>query len=191
MSELLIETMEALLPPRIWIVGHTGSGKSTLAKQLARRLGVEPTHLDDLFWQPKWVGLPDDEFRARVDAVVRRPSWVVEGNYKVVRRHFWDRADLVVWLDLPLRTTFPRVFWRTVGRSLTGRRVCNGNRESLWRAFFSKDSILLWSLSMHRRHRRSYELETVGRNVLRFRSTGALRRWLRTVDEALAVGRAK
>lgn len=175
------------LPQRIWIVGHTGSGKSTLARVLARQLEVEATHLDDMFWQPGWKGLNEPEFRERVRAVVTRPSWVIDGNYKAVRRLFWDRADLVIWLDLPLHVTFPRVAWRTFSRMLTREQVCNGNRESFFTTLFSKHSILWWSLSMHLNQRRRYENETVGRNLLHLRSTRELGDWLRRVDHAPAV----
>ncbi len=167
------------LPRRIWIVGHTGSGKSTLARELARRLGIEPTHLDDIFWQPRWQSLPEHEFMERVREIIARPSWVIDGNYRSVRRQYWDQADLVIWLDLPLRVTFPRVCWRTFCRWLTRARVCNGNRETFANTFLRKDSILWWCLSMHRSHRRRYALETEGRNCLQLRSPRSVRQWLR------------
>lgn len=187
MSEPAGDPSTFRLPQRIWIVGHTGSGKSTLARVLARRIGLEPTHLDDIFWQPRWQGLGEPEFRERVRAVVSRPEWVIDGNYKAVRRLFWDRAELVIWLDLPLSVTFPRVAWRTFSRMLTREQVCNGNRESLATTLFSKHSILWWSLSMHGSQRRRYENETAGRNVVRLRSQREIGEWLRRIDHAPAV----
>lgn len=168
-------------PSRIWIVGHTGSGKSTLAAALAARLGLTPIHLDEHFWLPGWQETPFEEFREKLGPLVARERWVVEGNYKGVRRHFWDRADLVVWLDLPLHVTFPRVLLRTFRRWRTRERICNGNVESLRTTFLSRDSILWWSLSRHWVHRWHYERECVGRPHVRLRSARAVREWLASV----------
>jgi hypothetical protein len=51
---------------------------------------------------------------------------------------------------------FSRVLWRTLSRVVTRTDVCNGNRESLRMALFSRDSILLWAFTTFARNRRRY-----------------------------------
>ena len=166
------------LPARLWIVGPPGSGKSTLAEILAAGLGIAPTSLDDLHWEPGWIERSWEDLRARVEPVVRGPSWVVEGNYDRVRRPLIERADLVVWLDLPLSVCLPRLLARTFDRALRGTPCCNGNREGLLRTFTTKESILWWALTMDRGRRAQLELELAGLPHVRLRHPAAVGRWL-------------
>src|SRR4051812_3941900 len=101
------------LPPRIWIVGPPGAGKSSVADVLARRLGVEATHLDDLHWEPGWKERSSDDLARRVESALAAPAWVVDGNYLGALRSFMTRADLVLWIDLPLSVCVPRLLLRT------------------------------------------------------------------------------
>ena len=158
------------LPRRIWIVGPTGAGKSTVAAALAARLGVSAVHLDDLHWAPGWVERSEQDLIDRLAPLVAGDAWVVDGNYSHARRAHGGRAELFVWLDLPFRTTFPRLLRRAVNRSFSGETCCNGNRESLSRAFLHKDSILLWSIRTRFIGRRDYAEEFATRPHLRLRS---------------------
>jgi len=49
---------------RIVVIGTTSSGKSTLAENLSKKLDLDFVELDALYWQPNWVGTPDEEFAA-------------------------------------------------------------------------------------------------------------------------------
>ena len=66
------------------MVGSSGSGKTHLARVLARRLGREHIEIDRLHWGEGWSRRPD--FREKVEALVGREQWVIEGNYR--RRRF-------------------------------------------------------------------------------------------------------
>jgi hypothetical protein len=48
------------------------------------------------------------------------------------------------------------VIWRTLKRTLLRQKLWHGNRESIRQAFFSHDSILLWSFSTFGKNRRRY-----------------------------------
>ena|SRR3989338_10658687 len=48
---------------KIFIIGRSGSGKSTFAKQLAQKLNLKVTHLDQLFW------LNEKEWRKKMKKV--------------------------------------------------------------------------------------------------------------------------
>ena len=86
------------------IASASGNGKTTLGRELALRLGVPFVELDALVHGPGWVETPDDVLRAQVEPIVASDSWVIDGAY----RHklgdlVLDAADVVVWLDLPIR----------------------------------------------------------------------------------------
>jgi len=144
---------------RVNLVGSSGSGKSTLGRALAQALGQPVVEIDDLFWGPNWTPTPDETFLPRLSAALAQAQWVLDGNYDRTRTLKWARATLVVWIDPPYPRVLWQVFLRTLKRSLGNVRLWrHGNRESLRRAFLSKDSILLWSFQNLRRIRRRYAL---------------------------------
>ena len=96
-----------------------------------RELGARHIELDSLYHQPDWTPLADEEFRLRVDEATGDGRWVVDGNYSAIREIVWDRADTVVWFDLPYATVLARTIRRTLRRTLTREELWNGNREPL------------------------------------------------------------
>jgi len=172
------------LPDRIWVVGPSGSGKSTLATRLAAVLGLAATHLDDLHWEPDWVEASEEVTAARIAAVARTPRWIIDGNYSRYRRRHLERIQLIVWLDLPLHVTFPRLLRRGLRRSLTGEPCCNGNRETLTRTFLHRDSLLLYVLTAGLRSYRAIGREIRDLPHVRLRSAREADRWLARVAQA-------
>jgi adenylate kinase family enzyme len=143
---------------RVSVVGNSGSGKTTFARDLAGRLGVPHTELDSVFHQPGWTPLPPDEFRAAIGEVAARDAWVVDGNYREVRELLWHRADTVVFMDLPRHEVLSQLVPRTLRRLVMREELWNGNREELHN-LLSRDpeqSIILWSVTQHRKYRRRY-----------------------------------
>jgi hypothetical protein len=55
--------------------GVTGSGKTTLAAQIAERTGLPWHSVDDLTWEPDWVGVPFDEQRMRIEGICSDDRW--------------------------------------------------------------------------------------------------------------------
>jgi adenylate kinase family enzyme len=142
--------------PRVVVVGTSASGKTTFAARLAASLGVPRVELDELFWGPDWQSKPAAEFVRLTEQATAGGRWVVDGNYAIARECIWPRANTIVWLNYGM----PRVLWqglrRTVGRAVSGAELWHGNRESFRRAFLSKDSILLWIVTTHRRRTREF-----------------------------------
>jgi adenylate kinase family enzyme len=168
---------------RVSVVGSSGSGKTTFAAQLAARLGVPHVELDAIWWGPNWTHLDAETFAANVDAATAADAWVCDGNFSAVRPIVLDRADTVVWLDLPLRTCLARMLRRTARRVRSGEELWGGNRES-WREVFVGREALVWRLvSQHRRKRRDYAarfgaMDPDRLRVLRFRTSADADRWL-------------
>jgi adenylate kinase family enzyme len=138
------------------VVGSSCSGKTTFAARLASLLSVPHIELDALHWRPGWTEAPPGEFRAAVAAATSAERWVSDGNYGVVRDLVWGRATAVIWLNYPFSIVLCRGLCRTVRRAVRREDLYSGNRESLRRAFLSRDSILWWVVTTYRRRRRQY-----------------------------------
>ena len=137
---------------RINIIGTSGSGKSTFARSLAEVLQLPYFEMDQLFWKPEWVESTDEEFLPKVEQVAEGPQWVLDGNYSRTSVIKLNRAQLLVWIDLPFLTTTFSVTCRAIKRSFSKKELWpdTGNRESLQKSFFSKDSIIWWSITHYR-----------------------------------------
>lgn len=173
-------------PQRVWVCGLSGSGKTTIARRLARILGVPHVELDALHWRhhPDW-GMPtDEEFLPDVREATVGDRWVVEGNYSRSRDIFWPRVELMVWLDLPLRTASWRVLLRTLRRIRSNDQLLWGvQRETVRNALLTWDGLVLWNLRVHRRRHRTYsglveEAGARGTEVVRLRSQREVEAWL-------------
>jgi adenylate kinase family enzyme len=172
---------------RVSVVGGCCTGKTTTSRALAATLGVPHIELDALHHDAGWQEAPADVLRARVEkAIADAPDgWVADGNYHgKLGRLVLERADTVVFLDLPQRTAFRRVLWRTSRRALTREELWNGNRESL-RLAFSGDSIIWWVLTNHRSHRAKWPERVAGLpnlELVRLRSPREVDAWLQSIQ---------
>ena len=95
---------------RIVVTGLAGSGKSTLSLALAAKTSLPVIHLDLHFWKPGWVAPSETEWRARQCDVLAGDAWIADGNYHETLDLRLERADTVVFLDMP--------WWRCSGRAL-------------------------------------------------------------------------
>ena len=170
---------------RVVVFGTTGSGKSRLAERLGARTGLRIVELDALNWGADWQPAPIELLRHRVERETRDGDWIVVGNYDSVRDLTWRLADTLVWLDLPFALVIWRLFWRTLRRSVTKENLWgSGNTESLFRSFFTRQSILLYAMKTHgrNRHRFTIECEFLGKDktVVHLRSRREVERFLAT-----------
>ena len=97
---------------RIAIIGSAGTGKSTLARRLGELTGLSVIHLDALYWGPGWVATPREEWDAIIAEAVSQEPWIIDGNYGRTMEARLERADTVVFLDLPRVVYLWRVFKR-------------------------------------------------------------------------------
>lgn len=143
---------------RVNVVGTSSSGKTTFARALAVLLDLPHVELDALHWGKNWSPATRDEMRERVAAVAAADAWVIDGNYSVARDLVWSRAELVVWLDYPLRTVLGRYVTRTRRRIRDDEEIWpgTGNRERLSMHLLGRGSLLWWILSTYHRRRREY-----------------------------------
>ena len=86
---------------RVLVDGMMGSGKSTFARALAAKTGLPVIHLDVHYWKPGWVRPSDDEWRERQRALLAGDTWIIDGNYNETLALRLERAETVVFLDVP------------------------------------------------------------------------------------------
>lgn len=170
---------------RIIVIGTTSSGKSTLAEKLAQKLALDFVELDALYWQPNWVGTPDEEFTAKVDAATRGDRWVVAGNYSRTRPITWSRAQLIIWLDYAFPVVFWRLITRTIRRNLSKEVLWGTNTDRFWIHFklWSNDSLVTWLFKTYWRRKREiptfFEIPEYGHlELLHFKTPKETEIWL-------------
>jgi adenylate kinase family enzyme len=161
------------------ISSASGSGKTTLGRALAERLGVPFTELDALHHGPNWTEATPDELRAKVEPIVSQDAWVVDGAYTgKLGDLVLERADTVVWLDLPLRVWLPRLVRRSVRRIRGREALWNDNRETVRGAFLGRDALIPFALRAHFSRRRRYPTKLARYPVIRLRTQREIERFL-------------
>jgi len=119
---------------RIAITGPSGCGKTTLAAELAHSLGLRHVEIDALHHGPDWESCGAELLRERVVAATEGDDWVADSTYHgMLGDLVVERADVLVWLDLPLRVVMSRLLRRTHRRSRDKTVLWNGNVEPGWR----------------------------------------------------------
>jgi len=96
------------------IVGQPGSGKSTLARTMGSILNLPVFHIDLIHWKSGWVPRPGPEKDQLCAQVHAKDTWIFEGGRSPTWPERLDRADVLVWIDLPLTLRAWRVFSRTL-----------------------------------------------------------------------------
>lgn len=138
----------------------SGNGKTTMGRILAQHLGVPFYELDALHHGPNWSEPTAEEFRAIVEPIVESGAWVIDSPYRgKLGNLVLEGADLVVWLDLPLRVWLPRLLRRTASRIIHREELWNGNRERLRDALHPQNSVIFFALRHYRDRRQRYPSE--------------------------------
>jgi len=95
------------------IIGIPSAGKTTLATQLSELLGIPFHSLDELaFIDQRWTPRPAAERDAMLAEILLEPSFITEGGFLGWTDELLDAADVIVWLDPPLRL----LVWRHIKR---------------------------------------------------------------------------
>jgi adenylate kinase family enzyme len=150
---------------------------------LAERLGVPFYELDGLYHGPNWTPATREELLAKVEPIVATEEWVVDGTYRGLIGDVVPRsADLVVWLDLPLRVWLPRLVRRSTRYVVRKQELWSGNRERWRDVLHPTNSVVIYALRNHRRTRRTLAAELTRFPVARLRSTRDVEELLRRAE---------
>lgn len=178
---------------RILVIGTSGCGKTTFAASLGSILRIKSTQLDELYWNAGWQPVENSVFLKRLDNVLSRETWILDGNFRRIQPRILKRATTVIWLDYSFARIMYRIIKRTFIRSVTGEKLYNDNFETLQKGFFSRDSIILWAVKTFGVHRREYTKLMAGRRsareeCFRFSSPREADKFLSTIrDDTLSV----
>ena len=164
---------------RVMIVGAPGSGKSTLARRLGEVTGLPVHHMDHIHHLPGWRQRPLEDRLRMAGEIERSERWIFEGGLSDTYAHRAGRADLIVWLDLPLWLSL----WRVSRRILHYRGTVRPDMAPGCPERFDLD-FYRWILSSDRRTR--WRNETLCKRfpekAVRLRRPGEVSRWLASVE---------
>lgn len=128
----LLLFLKGLYMQRIIIIGCPGSGKSRLSKILAKRLNLPLVHLDKLFWKPNWEEVSKEHFDKLLVEELKKPSWILDGNFSRTLELRLKYADGVILLNYPALTCVLRVLKRVIkNRGKTREDMTEGCNERL------------------------------------------------------------
>lgn len=168
------------------IVGQPGSGKSTLARLLGARTGLPVYHMDHIHWLSDWIERPRSDKLALAREIQARDVWIFEGGMSALYDERATRADLAIWLDLPVTRRLLRVgrrVWHWYGRSRPD--LPDGCRERV-------DVAFLWYIVRTGRTGRRVMERMAERHpgkLVRLTSQRQIDRWLAGVPPRRASGR--
>src|SRR5262249_25388729 len=129
-----------------------------------------------------WTEASAEELTESVAAATAGDCWVADGNYeRKIGDLVVNRADTLVWLDLPLRVSLARLWRRTSSRIRDDVELRGGNKEGWKTAFWGRESLFAWTIRSHIRRRRTMQ-ERLARlphlTVVRLRSQAEVDEWL-------------
>jgi adenylate kinase family enzyme len=165
---------------RIMIVGQPGSGKSTLARDLGGRTGLPVMHIDHIHWQPGWIERPREEKTRMCHAVEAGEAWIFEGGHSTTWENRLARAEMLIWLDVPV---WPRL-WRVLKRTVVWQ---GRNRPDLPEGCpegFHRETLPFWHFIWRTRHtsraqmRRLWDSVPAGKARVCLRSSADVRSFL-------------
>ena len=136
--------MASSYPPlgsRIVLWGR--GGKTSLARALNEKLDLPWLEMDAVRWLPGWQERDDGEFRAVIEQWLEDHSdgWILDGQYGSTLGDMLQRADTVIWLDLPFRIAYWRIVKRSLQRAWDGQVVCGDNVETWRHLLTSRNSL--------------------------------------------------
>ena len=128
---------------RIIILGPAGSGKTTLSKFISKEFDVEAIHLDKEYWLPNWERPNPEDWNKKLQTYVDKDSWIMDGNYIDSLDIRLERADLVIMLDIDLKTCVKSIILRTIkGYFIKRKDLAEGCEDKFDE---SKKNLISWT----------------------------------------------
>ena len=117
---------------RIIIIGSGCSGKSTFSRQLGDKLLLPVRHLDKHFWLANWTSKGEVTWQKELDKLIGEDRWIIDGDYKESYAKRAERADTIIFLDVPRYKTMARFIKRVIkNRGKTRADMAEGNIEKI------------------------------------------------------------
>jgi adenylate kinase family enzyme len=97
---------------RVVVIGSSGAGKSTFARRLGEKTELEVIHLDKLYWKPNWVEPEKGEWEKSLKNILKRDTWIIDGNFGGTIEMRIEACDTVIFFDLPRTVCVYRILKR-------------------------------------------------------------------------------
>ena len=85
-------------------------------------------------------------FKKRSFNLADSDVWVLDRNYNRTIALKWKQVQTVVYLGLLFHVVLFRMIKRCLMRGLTREVLWVDNTETVWRHFFTLDSMILWTI---------------------------------------------
>lgn len=112
--------------------------------------------MDALFSKPNWVEASDSNFFSKIEAAISSDSWVLDGNHSRASSLKWKNVTTIIGLDYSFSRTVFQAFKRAIKRIIIQQEIWpnTDNVESFRKTFFSRKSIILWTLQNYHSNRK-------------------------------------
>lgn len=122
---------------KVLVIGCPGSGKTTLSKALAEKTELPLIHLDRIQWTGNWECIRGEAFDRILEDELKKPHWIIDGNYNRTIPMRLEYCDTVIFLDYPLYVSFFGALKRVITNYGRVRDDMGGNcRERFDPSFF-------------------------------------------------------
>ena len=162
---------------KVLVIGSGGSGKSTFARHMGQLFNIKVIHSDTHYWKPGWLETPKAEWLKTVEDLVKRNSWIIDGNYSGTLDLRLKACDTVIFLDMSRLTCLWRVLQRLVLYRNKGRPDMTAGCPERFNLGF-----IHWIWDYPRRTRpkvlRMLSENSGNKKIVRLRSRGEVERFL-------------
>ena len=97
---------------KVLVLGCSGSGKSAFAIKLHELIDLPLYHLDNVWWNADRTHISRDEFDAKLDEIVKRDSWIIDGDYSRTYEKRIAACDTIFFLDYGERVCMDGIIGR-------------------------------------------------------------------------------
>lgn len=84
------------------VIGSPGAGKSTFSRKLKNITDLELYYLDMIWHKPDQTNISKEEFDQQLNKIIKKDSWIIDGNYLRTMEQRLKACDTVYFLDYPL-----------------------------------------------------------------------------------------
>ena len=99
---------------KIIVIGSSGAGKTYFSRRLGEHLAIDVIHIDQEYWRAGWEEPSKDEWKATLENLLKRDSWIIDGNFGSTIEMRLSACDTAIFLDI--RRTL--CIWRVIRRTL-------------------------------------------------------------------------
>jgi len=167
---------------KIHIVGIYGSGKSTLAKKISKILGIKTYDLDEIKYKRKYDRTRSVPERKRIiRGISLKKKWITEGAWLDYAKELYQRADLVIFLEIPKRKLYYRILKRHFERKFSKDRIEKHNLKTTFNILkkvkqYFNDPTHFMTLKSHKEY-----IKRHSRNSITFRNNKEINKFLETI----------